>query len=241
MDSNQKKSVDRMDSEDFLNVILELSAELFHDFKNNLATISGISQLTMYLGVSDEVKENMEVITKAALEGKDQINRFYRIVKGYDTDVYRYETLSKIVLDCLELIDYKINKSGDEGIKLNVNIHSTNKIYCNEYKMRQAILNILMNAIDAMEETGGILEVNLFDISDKIVLEIIDTGIGISEEDLEKIYEANYTTKGAKGTGLGLRITKNAIEECGGIIKVKSKFGKGTIFSIFLPVGIVER
>lgn len=241
MDSDSKKSIDRMDLEDYLNVILELSAELFHDFKNNLATISGISQLTMYLGVSDEVKENMEVITKAALEGKEQIDRFYMIVKGYDTDVYRYETISKIILNCLDLLDYKIRGLNDKGIKLNINIHSTNKVYCNEYKMRQAILNILMNAIDAMEETGGILEVNLFDKLDKIVLEIIDTGIGISEEGLERIYEANYTTKGAKGTGLGLMISKNAIEECGGSIEVKSKLGKGTIFTMFLPIEIVER
>ena len=207
MDSDSKKSIDRMDLEDYLNVILELSAELFHDFKNNLATISGISQLTMYLGVSDEVNE----------------------------------TISKIILNCLDLLDYKIRGLNDKGIKLNINIHSTNKVYCNEYKMRQAILNILMNAIDAMEETGGILEVNLFDKLDKIVLEIIDTGIGISEEGLERIYEANYTTKGAKGTGLGLMISKNAIEECGGSIEVKSKLGKGTIFTMFLPIEIVER
>ncbi|MDR7869434.1 MAG: ATP-binding protein [Tissierellaceae bacterium] len=102
--------------------------------------------------------------------------------------------------------------------------------------MRQAILNILINAIDAMEENGGVLEINLFDQSDNIVLEIIDTGIGIPEEILDKIFDANFTTKGDKGTGLGLKVAKKAFEDCGGKVEVKSELGKGTIFTICLPI-----
>lgn len=241
MDSNSKKSIANMSTEEYLNAIIDLSEEIFHDFKNTLATISGISQLTSYQQVPNEVKENMELIKEAALEGREQIDRFYQFIRGYNVDIYRYEAFSNIVFTCLDLINHKISKLEGEGIILSLNILSMSEVYCNEYKMRQAILNILINAIDAMEETGGVLELNLFDKSDTIILEIMDTGIGIPEENLDKIFEANYTTKGKKGTGLGLKVSRTVIEKCGGRIDVKSNLGKGTIFTIYLPIKIVER
>ena len=238
MNSDPKRSIVNMSAEEYLNVIIALSEEIFHDFKNTLATISGISQVTSLQPVSKEVKDNLERIKEATLECRDQIDRFYRFVKGYNVDVNQYEILSNIVFSALDMIKHRINKldNGEEDIILSVNIHSMNKVYCNEYKMRQAILNIILNAIDAMEETGGVLEVNLFEQSDTIVLEIIDTGIGISEDKLEKIFEANYTTKGPKGTGLGLKVSRSVFEESNGRIEVKSELGRGTIFTIYLPL-----
>ena len=120
---------------------------------------------------------------------------------------------------------------------MTANIHSMSKIYCNEYKMKQAILNILMNAIDAMEDIGGILEVKLFELGDRVRLEIIDTGTGISKDNLDKIFHANFTTKGIKGTVLGLKISKTIFEEYGGRIEVRSQVGKGTRFIVHLPIG----
>lgn len=238
MNSEPKKSIVNMSAEEYLNVIIGLSEEIFHDFKNTLATISGLSQLTAIYPVPNEVKENLERIQEATFECRNQIDRFYGIVKGYNVEINQYEILSNIVFSALDMIKHRITKKdyGDEGIILSVNIHSMKKVYCNEHKMRQAILNIVMNAIDAMEETGGILEVNLFEKSEMIALEIIDTGVGISEDKLEKIFEANYTTKGSKGTGLGLRISRNVIEEVDGKIEVSSRVGKGTVFTIYLPV-----
>lgn len=236
MNSDMKNSIVEPSSKDYLSLIISLSEEIFHDFKNNLATISGISQMTAYLEVTDEVKENMDIITKATFECRDQIDRFYKYIKGYNVDVYRDEILSNIVFTCMDLIKHRISKLDDNVIDLSVNIHSMSKIYCNEYKMRQAILNILINAIEAMEERGGNLEINLFDQSDNIVLEIIDSGIGIPEDKLEKIFESNYTTKGEKGTGLGLVVSKTKFEKCGGRLEVKSELGKGSIFTILLPI-----
>lgn len=237
MKSDPEKSMINMSAEEHLNIIIGLSEEIFHDFKNSLATISGISQMTTLYPASKEVKENLKRIQEATFECRDQIDRFYSFIKGHNEDKAQYEILSNIVFSALDMIKHRINKidNSNEGIVLSVNIHSMNKVLCNEYKLRQAILNILINAVDAMEETGGILEVNLYEQSDMIVLEIIDTGIGIPQDKFEKIFEANYTTKGHKGTGLGLKISKTIVEEYDGRLELSSKLGKGTIFTMVLP------
>lgn len=231
-----KRSIANMSAEEYLKVLNDLCEELFHDFKNSLATISGLSQITSSLTASEEIKGNMGIIKEASLEARDQIDKFYGFIKGSDVKECKYEILSNIVLKCLDLTNYRIDKLNND-IELSVNVHSMKKVYCNEYKMRQAILNILINAIDAMEETGGVLEVNLYEErdSENIVLEIIDTGIGIDKDNLERIFKAGYTTKGNRGTGLGLKVSENTFEDCGGTIEVNSKLGKGTKFMIYLP------
>ncbi len=236
MSFEPKKSVVNMSAEEYLNIIVDLSEEIFHDFKNTLATISGLSQLATIYSIPKEARENLEQIQEATFECRNQIDRFYGIIKGYNVETNQYEMVSNILFSTLDMVKHRIRKkeNGEDDIGLKVNIHSMRRVYCNEHKMRQAILNIIMNAIDAMEETGGILKVNLYDKEELVILEIVDTGVGIPEDKLGKIFQVNYTTKGPKGTGLGLRISKSIIEEIDGKIEVTSKVGKGTKFTVCL-------
>lgn len=238
MQPDRQRSIGNMSAEEHLNVIIGLSEEIFHDLKNTLATISGISQLTTLYPVDKEVKDSLKRIGDASFECREQIDRFYNFIKGHHVSKAQNETLSNIVFSALDMIKHRINKTDNSRgtIVLSVNIHSMSKVFCNEYKLRQAILNIVMNAIDSMEETGGLLEVNLYEQANIVVVEIIDTGIGIPQDKFEKIFETNYTTKGSKGTGLGLIISKSIVEEYGGRLELSSKVGKGSIFTIFLPI-----
>jgi signal transduction histidine kinase len=110
------------------------------------------------------------------------------------------------------------------------------KLICNESKMHQVFLNILVNAIHAIENKGSIaINTTIADL--KMNISIQDNGCGIKEEDLPKIFDPFFTTKEpGKGTGLGLSITYNIIKEHGGIIQFKSLFGKGTEVEICLPL-----
>lgn len=110
------------------------------------------------------------------------------------------------------------------------------KVYASKNQLRQVFLNMISNARDAMPD-GGILTVRTKADKDNIRIEISDTGIGIEKADLVKIFDAFFTTKdGVKDTGLGLSVCYGFVKEHGGDIKVESKLGSGTTFTIILPV-----
>lgn len=104
--------------------------------------------------------------------------------------------------------------------------------------IEQLLVNLISNARDAMGNTKGsiLISTRIFD-KDNIELEITDQGVGIPDEYLSKIFTPFFTTKPAgKGTGLGMIIVMNAVEEHGGRIMVKSELNKGTTFTIILPI-----
>ena len=109
------------------------------------------------------------------------------------------------------------------------------KVYASKNQLRQVFLNLISNARDAMPE-GGTLTIKTKSNRDSILVEVIDSGMGIREEHLDKIFDAFFTTKeGVKGVGLGLSVCYGFIKEHGGDIKVSSKRNEGTAFTIILP------
>ena len=109
------------------------------------------------------------------------------------------------------------------------------KVCASKNQLRQVFLNMISNARDAMPE-GGTLTIKTKSNRDTIHVEVIDTGVGIREEHMNKIFDAFFTTKeGVKGVGLGLSVCYGFIKEHGGDIKVASKKGEGTAFTIILP------
>jgi two-component system sensor histidine kinase ChiS len=111
-------------------------------------------------------------------------------------------------------------------------------------KLERVILNILSNAVKFTEK-GGTIFVNLYDLGDKIELSIKDTGIGIPEDKLNKIFERfaqvdRSLSRRSEGSGIGLALVKSLVEMHGGTISAKSKLGEGSEFIIELPVTLVE-
>ena len=110
------------------------------------------------------------------------------------------------------------------------------KVYASKNQLRQVFLNMISNARDAMPD-GGTLTVKTMAKGDQIHIEISDIGIGIREENIDKIFDAFFTTKDSiKDVGLGLSVCYGFIKDHGGDIKVKSKVGSGTTFTIILPI-----
>jgi two-component system NtrC family sensor kinase len=106
-------------------------------------------------------------------------------------------------------------------------------------ELQQVFLNLINNAIDAMEPAGGILTIHSALKDANIVVEVSDTGPGIPEANLHRIFDPFFTTKPVgKGTGLGLSICYGIIHKIGGKIEVKSTVGAGATFSVYLPVTI---
>jgi len=108
-------------------------------------------------------------------------------------------------------------------------------VYASRNQLRQVFLNMISNARDAMPD-GGTLTINTVQRGDTIHIEIADTGIGIREENINRIFDAFFTTKdGVKDVGLGLSVCYGFIKEHGGDIQVSSQWGTGTRFTIILP------
>jgi len=105
-----------------------------------------------------------------------------------------------------------------------------------EHQLQQVFLNLFLNAKDAMAE-GGTLHIRARVVSAKVEVVVSDTGVGISRENIRKIYDPFFTTKsGGKGTGLGLSVSYGIVQEHGGIISVESKLGSGTSFKLEFPL-----
>jgi two-component system sensor histidine kinase HydH len=149
-------------------------------------------------------------------------------IKAQPTD------LNALIADSIKLIE---NQAGAKGIAVKTrNSIQVAEIMVDPDRLNQVLLNIYLNAIEAMAD-GGELKIELSSASEAnaIDITIADTGCGISAEDLSKIFDPYYTTK-SSGTGLGLAIAHNIIEAIGGQILVESQPGQGTIVKITLPI-----
>jgi signal transduction histidine kinase len=129
----------------------------------------------------------------------------------------------------LGLIEYKLKKS---SISYNVNIEAGLTVNLDPNDLQQALINLMINAVQSMTE-GGILTINAFCKGSKVILEVSDTGGGIEENDISKIFDPFYTTKApGEGTGLGLWLTYEIVHSYGGEISVTSRKKVGTTFSV---------
>jgi signal transduction histidine kinase len=141
-----------------------------------------------------------------------------------------------VLNECLELVK---NSAADKKVTLLPEISTTQPpIPIDADGIHQAVLNLLMNAIDAVEANRGVVTLSSHydSVSQNAIIEVQDNGVGIAEKDIEKIFEPFFSTKGQRGTGLGLAVTRKIVQEHTGIIEVISKVGQGTTFRMKLPL-----
>ena len=139
------------------------------------------------------------------------------------------------VLDEILLLHEKQLKENDINIEYRL-AENLGLVNASKNQLRQVFLNMVANARDAMTH-GGTLTVTTGSDGDNVVIDITDTGSGIREEHIDKIFDSFFTTKGeVKGVGLGLSVCYGFIQDHGGDIEVQSKEGVGTTFTITLPV-----
>jgi two-component system, NtrC family, sensor kinase len=218
-----------------------LAAGVVHEINNPLATVSACAEaleLRVSEGVfgdSEEVvdlREYLGLIRSEAFRCKSITNGlldFSRVRSGNRTPL----DISDVVKSSARLLSHQ--KRGD-GIEIIVDVPVKLLIVsADEGQLQQAIIALATNAIDAMPN-GGKLVLRAFAEKNRVVLEIKDSGIGISEEDLPKIFEPFFTTKEVgKGTGLGLAVCYGIITEHGGKLSVRSSPNVGTTFAMYLP------
>jgi len=221
---------------DRLTALGELSAGMAHEIRNPLGSIRGTAEI-LRDGVdpSDRRYEFAEILVREVERLNKVVEDFLQFARPGDGGEGRFnlnEALREVVL----LIQ---QQAGKEGIRIEFSAGSDAELGGSREQLKQAFLNLSLNALQAMEG-GGRLTIRT-DQDDKYVrISFVDSGRGISRESLGKIFNPFFTTREG-GTGLGLAITHRIVESFGGEMTVESELGRGSTFTITLPLGRIGR
>ena len=183
-----------------------------------------------------KLTELVETLTRIAEVDRMALQRIVDLVRSVK-NFSRPDGGDRVAFDLHEGLDNTVRLAEwqfKDRIRVEKAYGDLPKIPCFPNRLSQAFLNLLVNACEAIEGRG-VIRITTRVEGDSAVIEFSDTGKGISPEQREKIFEANFTTK-EKGTGLGLSITREIVREHGGTIEMESELGKGTVFRISLPV-----
>jgi signal transduction histidine kinase len=214
-----------------------LTGGLAHEIKNPLSTVQlnlqllGEDLLAEHPGAS-RLHSRLHTVQKETARLRDILDDFLRYAGKMEIDRKPVEVNALLE----ELVDFFTPQAQAQRVQLRLRPSTEPLIVrLDERLIKQGILNLMINATQAMPPEGGEIILSARHEGEWALIEITDTGRGIPPESLEKIFDAYYSTKSG-GTGLGLAITRRAVEEHGGQISVRSDVGKGTAFTFALPI-----
>ncbi len=232
--TEQKALEDSLRQQDKLAAVGQLAAGIAHEIRNPLASISGSVQM-MLSEPSKQTEDNvrlMQIVDKEISRLNGLITEFLEYVRPEPKPVEQVD-LNPLVREVIEALQF--NSKLRKDVSQKVTLRAAAPIYGNRDKLKQALLNLLINAYQAVEKTEQPqISVETFDQSAFVVLRIQDNGLGIKKENLSKIFEPFHTTK-THGTGLGLAITHKILQAHSARVSVQSVEGQGATFTVELP------
>jgi PAS domain S-box-containing protein len=254
-DITEKKKVENMllQSEK-LKSLGELAGGVAHDFNNVLAAILGRVQLLSMnfetpsgkqerRKVMRELKKGLEIIEKASLDGAETVRRIQEFSRRRaDDKCFTHLDINELVDHALEFTKARWKDEAEsKGIKIQIKkeISPPATIAGSASELREVFTNLINNAIDAMPQ-GGTIRIRTFKENSYIGIKIEDTGMGISKDISDRIFDPFFTTKGPQATGLGMSVSYGIITRHKGTISVDSQEGRGTVFTIKIPVTEVK-
>ena len=226
-----------------LSALGELASGVAHDFNNTLTGILGRAQLLQRTDDIDKIKRGLEIIIKTAEDGAKTVKRIQDFARQRRDRNFELISIDQILADASEITRPRWKNCAEAvniHITLDLHINSNAMIMGDDAELREVLVNMVFNAIDAMPE-GGTLTMASTTVDDLVVIRIADTGVGMYPEVKSKIFDPFFTTKGTAGLGLGLAVSFGIIRRHGGQIEVDSQYGKGTEFRISLPLNSVAK
>jgi PAS domain S-box-containing protein len=236
-----------------LKALGEMAAGVAHDLNNVLGAILGRVQL-IKLGLMngrdepgrmsyETIKQELEIIEQASMDGAHTIKKIQEFTRS-KTDGSKFVSIdvNEIIDGAIELAKTKIKDEAQaKGIQIEVRTikEEVPQVMGNPSELREVLLNLLVNSIDAMPE-GGTVTFRTGQENGHVFIETSDNGIGMPETIRQRIFDPFFTTKGVQRSGLGLSVSYGIIRSHNGEIQVKSQEGRGTTFMIKLPLAEEE-
>ncbi|KGM88805.1 His Kinase A (phospho-acceptor) domain protein/HAMP domain protein/Histidine kinase-, DNA gyrase B [Roseovarius mucosus DSM 17069] len=229
-----EQTTERLIISEKLAAVGEITASVAHEINNPVAVIQGNLDLARS-NLGDEAQraeEEFRLIDDQVYRIGVIVSKLLHFARPEDfSGADRKVDPSQVVRDCLVLTRHQIEAA---GIVCTVEATSTSKVHISRTELQQVIVNLILNAVQAMP-AGGRLRVATKEDEGQIILAVEDTGTGIDPDTLGRIFDPFFTTKQAQGTGLGLSISRQIVSRAGGQITACSTLGAGSRFEVRLP------
>ncbi len=225
-----------------LSALGQLASGIAHDFNNVLMPILGLADMLVekhedFIDDRQGLVDSLSSIRDAAEDARQIVKRL-RMVYSPEKEVSMTVDLHGIVESAVKLTRPKWREeAGARGTEIRIltNLEPINhSVLGNASELREAIMNLIFNSVDAMSN-GGTIKLSVFPELDYAVLEVEDSGEGMSEETISRCREAFFSTKGPHGSGLGLAMVNGIVERHSGSMEIESLPGEGTTIRIMLP------
>jgi PAS domain S-box-containing protein len=217
----------------------EIASGVAHNFNNLLMGILGNAELLQAsLQHDPELQRRAEIIAQLAHDASAIVKRmqgFYKLQPPTRRERVHLRALLEDVIESTRPVWHDL--AGRRGAEIRVHLVAEGDpvVKANRSELHEVFTNMVINACDAMP-TGGTITLRLGERDGRAVVEVADTGIGMSPEVKEHCFDAFFTTKGEHGSGLGLSVSYQIIARHSGQITVESEVGKGTVFTVYLPI-----
>lgn len=216
----------------------QLASGVAHDFNNTLAGILGRAELMLKKANDPEVERGLNIIIKAAGDGAHTVKRIQDFARQRRDHDFVSVAVDQLLMDVNEITRPRWKdraQANNVHINLNLQINSDAAIMGDASELREVLVNMVFNAVDAMPE-GGRLTLSAEQRDGFVQISVSDTGIGMTQEVRSRIFDPFFTTKGNAGMGLGLAVCYGIIQRHQGSIEVESEVGHGATFRIKLPI-----
>jgi len=236
--TDERRSAARAAHADKLRALGRLASGVAHDFNNVLMTILGNTQLMRRQARDDESSQRLAAIENASLDGAATVRRIQEFARSRGEDRYEIVDLMTLVEEAIEFTRVRWeNDARASGIDYEVMTSVVGErptVLGDASGLREAFVNIMFNAFDAMPQ-GGTLRISCVATESEAVIRFTDTGVGIPHENLAQLFEPFFSTKDVQGAGLGLAVTYGVVSRHGGRIEATSDGATGATIAVVLP------
>src|SRR6185369_702821 len=204
--AEQERMREQFSQMEKLSALGELASGVAHDFNNTLAGILGRAQLLLRTDDPEKIKRGLEIIIKTAEDGAKTVKRIQDFARQRRDHDFELVSIDQILTDASEITRPRWKNCAEASnihITLDLLIGSNAMVMGDDSELREVLVNMVFNAIDAMPE-GGTLSLRTETVDESVVIKVLDTGVGMYPEVRSRIFDPFFTTKGKAGLGLGL-------------------------------------